>query len=54
MKNKKNFILSLCFFAGAIFAVIVLLRDGFQTYLITGLVLFTMIGLAFFKRRNDS
>ncbi len=48
--DKKNLIAGILFLLGALILVIYLLTEQFQTFYVTGIVVFTLVGVAFLKR----
>lgn len=51
--DKKSLMIGIVFLSGSAYCIFDLLTYGFKSYTITGLFLFTLIGIAFIKKARS-
>nr|WP_315024668.1 hypothetical protein [uncultured Aminipila sp.] len=51
--DKKSLIIGIAFLLGAAYCILSLVTKKFESYTLTGLFLFTLIGIAFIKKSRS-
>lgn len=51
--DKKSLLLGIAFLLGAAYCLFDLLTNEFKSFVLTGLFLFTLVGIAFIKKSNS-
>ena len=51
--NKRNLIIGIGFLMGSVICIVSMFTHKMETYYITGLFLFTVIGIAFLKKSKS-